>query len=88
MPTQFRKRGIVVDAGGRPVAGALIAVVHGTAAVPEIGIRADDQGTFYLSLPAGSFTVEGHSPDGARGRIDIDVTDSSSEEPLTLRLSR
>lgn len=88
MSPQFRKRGFVVDAAGRPVPGALIAVVHGTAAVPEIGIRADGHGAFYVSLPAGSFTIEGRSPDGDRGRIDLDVSEDASEKAFTLRLDQ
>lgn len=88
MSPQFRKRGIVIDAAGRPVACALVTIVHSTAAVPEIGIRADDHGAFYVSLPIGSFTIEGHSPDGDRGRIDLNVSENTSEEAFTLRLDQ
>ena len=88
MSPQFRKRGIVIDAAGRPVAGALITIVHGTAAVPEIGIRANGHGTFDVSLPAGTFTIEGHSPDGDCGRIDLDVSEEASEQAFTLRLDQ
>lgn len=84
MVSGFRKKGIVTDLEGRPAGGALIAVIRGTAAVPEIGIRADEAGNFQISLPNGTFTVEGHSPDGARGSIEVTET---SSEPLRLRLA-
>jgi hypothetical protein len=83
MADGVRRQGIVVDHDGRPVGRALVAVTRGTAAVPEIGIRADEHGIFHIWLPLGSFTVEGHSPDGASGSIEVSDT---SAESLTLQL--
>jgi hypothetical protein len=83
MADGVHRKGIVIDHHGRPVGRALIAVTAGTAAVPEIGIRADAHGVFDIWLPPGSFTVEGHSPDGASGSIEVSDT---SAESLTLQL--
>jgi hypothetical protein len=83
MQSGSRKKGVVVDQEGRPVGGASVAVISGTAPVPEIAIRADRDGAFLLWVPVGSFTVEAHAPDGASGTIEVSET---SVEPIVLRL--
>lgn len=72
-------QGIVVDREGRPVAQATIAVIDGTAPVPEIALVADDDGRFGLRLPHGSFTLEAQGGGGATGRNSIQVSASSQE---------
>ena len=74
---------MVVDHQGRAICGARVTITRGTAPVPEIGIRADRDGAFQIWIPVGSFTVEGHGPDGARGTIEVSAT---SAEPIVLAL--
>jgi hypothetical protein len=62
--------GIVRDAAGRPVAGALVEVARGTAPTPEIGYRTDANGRFRISLPPGRFTLRAVAPDAGQGETD------------------
>lgn len=46
-----------MDAAGRPVAGALVAVVWGTAPTPEIGRLTNEQGVFQVGLAPGRYRI-------------------------------
>jgi hypothetical protein len=73
----------VVTADGRPAAGAIVSVVWGTAATPEIGIVADAAGRFRVALPPGRFRLQADAS-GARGTAEIEVADSTPEIAITL----
>jgi hypothetical protein len=61
-----------VDAAGAPVSGALIVVVEGSVAVPEIALQTDADGRFALALPPGRFTLRAHGPSGTgEARIEL-----------------
>lgn len=66
------RRGRVVDPVGRPVIGALVSVVWGTAATPEIARRTDATGSFHVGLPPGRFRVEAVAPSGRVGYVDVE----------------
>lgn len=66
------RRGRVVDAGGKPVGGALVAVVSGTAATPEIGHRTTGEGVFQVALPEGSFRLQAVAASGATGTVEVE----------------
>jgi hypothetical protein len=66
------RRGRVVDAQGRPVPGALVSVVWGTAPTPEIGRRTNEDGAFQMGLPPGRFRVRADGPGGAAGQVEVD----------------
>lgn len=72
MPNRVLRRGRVVDASDRPVAGAVVSVVWGTSATPDIGRRTDQNGAFQVALPSGRFRLRAKAPDGASGEIEVD----------------
>lgn len=64
-------KGRVVDADGRPVAGALVAVVWGTAPTPDIGRRTDDAGAFQVGLGPGRYRIRATAR-GASGEVEVE----------------
>lgn len=72
MRDRVLRRGQVIDAGGQPIADAMVSVVWGTAPTPEIGRRTDETGRFQVALPPGRFRVEAVAPGGATGLIEVD----------------
>ena len=66
------RRGLVVDADGRPVPGALVSVVWGTAPTPEIGRRTGNDGAFQVGLPPGQFRVKAVSATGGAGEVQVE----------------
>ena len=64
------RAGRVLDATGQPVAGAVVAVVSGTAPTPEIGIRTGADGRFRVALPAGKFRLQAHAA-GQAGEVEV-----------------
>jgi hypothetical protein len=71
---------------GAPVAGALVAVVSGTAPTPEIGIRCDTEGRFRVALPPGRFRLTARAPDGALGSTEVEVTRATAATPAQIRI--
>jgi protocatechuate 3,4-dioxygenase beta subunit len=71
MPQRVLRRGRVIDASGQPVAGALVSVVWGTAATPEIARRTDAAGAFQVALPDGRFRIRATVPDGRSGQVEV-----------------
>lgn len=65
--------GRVVRSDGSGAGGAVVAVARGTAATPEIGIRCDPAGWFRIALPPGAYEIEARAPDGAVGRLAVEV---------------
>lgn len=73
MPERVGRRGRVIDADGRAVAGALVAIVWGTAPTPETGRRTDAEGCFLVGLTTGErFRVRATTADGRAGEVDVD----------------
>jgi hypothetical protein len=73
------RTGRVVDTVGRPVAGALVAVVWGTAPTPDIGRRTNDEGAFQVGLEPGRYRIQAVTP-GAKGEVEIEVEGGQGEE--------
>ncbi|WP_139263807.1 carboxypeptidase regulatory-like domain-containing protein [Geodermatophilus africanus] len=71
--------GRVVDADGDVVPNALVAVVAAAVPMPEIGLRCDDQGRFFLRLPPGSVTLRAHS---RQGNGEVEIQGQSADEIL------
>jgi len=65
----------VVNAEGKPVGGALVAVVSGTTATPEIGRRTTGGGIFQVALPEGSFRMQAVAASGATGTVEVEGGD-------------
>lgn len=68
-----RKRQVLVrDSAGRPVAGAIVEVLHGTAPVPEVGRLTDAEGRLLMHLPLGRFRLRAVTAGGESGEADAD----------------
>jgi hypothetical protein len=61
-------------------------VASGTAATPEIGIRANAQGEFRIALPTGTYEIEAKAPGGPSARIHVSIGGKAKEIELVLRL--
>lgn len=71
------RKGRVVDASGRPVSGALVAVVWGTAPTRDIGRRTNDDGVFQVGLELGRYRIRAV----ARGEVgEVEVEGGHSGE--------
>lgn len=64
-------KGRVVDAAGRPVAGALVAVVWGTAPTRDIGRRTNEEGAFQVGLGPGRYRIQAVATGGA-GEAEVE----------------
>ena len=73
------RHGRVIDASGAPVADAIVSVVSGTAATPEIAVLTDTDGAFRLGLPDGRFQIRAVAPNGATGTTDHDGANPNLE---------
>jgi hypothetical protein len=73
----------VVDADGRPAAGAIVSVVWGTAATPEIGIVADQDGRFRVALPPGRFRLQANAG-GEGGTTEVEIAGSAPDIAIRL----
>lgn len=71
MTTAFPHQGVVLDEAGRPVEDAMVAVVWGTAPVPEIALLTGPDGGFRLGLPSGRFRVRAQA-DQRVGEIEVE----------------
>ena len=60
-----------MDATGKPVAGALVAVVWGTAPTPDIGRRTNQEGAFQVGLPPGRYRIRAFTAD-ASGEVEVE----------------
>ncbi len=78
------RSGVVVNGGGRPIAGALVSVAWGTGPAPEIAVETDDQGRFRLHLPEGSYRMAAHTAAGASGECE---TEGEAHEEMLIRVS-
>lgn len=71
-PARGKHQVLVRDAAGRPVAGAIVEVSHGTAPVPEVGRVTDSEGRLSLHLPMGRFRLRALTATGESGETDAD----------------
>ncbi len=62
-----RLEGRVIDEAGRPVEGALVAVIEASAPVPEIALVTDEDGRFALGVRPGRYRLQATTRDGRRG---------------------
>lgn len=67
-------KGSVVDETGKPVAGALVAVVWGTVPTPDIGRRTNHEGAFQVALAPGRYRIRAFT-EGAAGEVEIEGGD-------------
>jgi protocatechuate 3,4-dioxygenase beta subunit len=74
--------GRVLDARGRPVAGARIAWVSGPLALPDVALLTDAQGRFTLAAPQpGRYELRADSDTGSATAVVL-----AAGAPLTLAL--
>jgi hypothetical protein len=83
-PIAFRS-GRVVHSDGQPVPGALVSIVESTVPMPEIAMKADEDGRFALRLPPGRFRLRAHGQDGTG---DVEVEGAPAEDEIVIVLDR
>jgi hypothetical protein len=83
MRDRVLRMGRVVDAAGRPVEGALVSVVWGTAPTPEIARRTNAAGMFRVGLPPGRFRLEA-ATENRTGQIEVD---GEAGDEIVIRIS-
>jgi len=52
------RRGRVIDATGRPIAGALVSIVWGTLPTTDIARRTNDEGVFQVGIEPGRYRLQ------------------------------
>lgn len=72
MPDRVLRRGRVIDADGRPVAGAFVSVTWGTAPTPDIARRTGDDGAFKVGLPPGRFRIRATASESRSGELEVE----------------
>jgi hypothetical protein len=72
MPDRVLRRGRVIDADGRPVAGAFVSVTWGTAPTPDIARRTGDDGAFQVGLPPGRFRIRATASESRSGEVEVE----------------
>ncbi|WP_026926829.1 carboxypeptidase-like regulatory domain-containing protein [Granulicoccus phenolivorans] len=78
----LRIRGVVVDAQGRPVPGARVALGAGPAALPDIALLTDDDGSFWVEVPTpGEYAVLASTDSGSG---EARVTVNSGEQSVRI----
>lgn len=75
--------GRVVDAHGAPVAGAIIVVTQGTVPFPEIALVSDDEGRFWLRLPAEHFRLQARAGSSIG---ELEVTGGADGEEIVIAI--
>lgn len=76
------RRGRVLDAEGRPVAGALVSVVWGTAPTGDIGRRTNAEGAFQVGLGPGRYRIRA-TASGAEGEV---AAEGGPGEEIVIRI--
>jgi hypothetical protein len=72
MRDRVLRRGRVIDADGRPVAGAFVSVTWGTAPTPDIARKTGDDGVFQVGLPPGKFRIRATASESRSGEVELD----------------
>lgn len=76
--------GTVVDARGRPLAGARVAWLNGPVPLPDVMLLTDAAGRFTLAAPVpGAYRLRADSD--RHGHLEADV--QAAGQPLSLRLA-
>jgi hypothetical protein len=79
-------RGVVVAAGGRPVAGARVFFRSGPGLLPDIAALTGGDGTFALTAPAaGTYEVAAAADEVEPAAATVSVTEGSTVT-VTMRL--
>ena len=79
-------RGVVLTAGGRPVAGARVSFRSGPGSLPDIAALTGDDGTFTLTAPAaGTYEVAAAADDAEPVSRTVVLT-AGEAAAVTLRL--
>jgi hypothetical protein len=72
MRERVLRRGRVIDADGRPVAGAFVSVTWGTAPTPDIARKTSDDGVFQVGLPPGQFRIKATASGSRAGEVEVE----------------
>jgi hypothetical protein len=72
MRERVLRRGRVIDADGRPVAGAFVSVTWGTAPTPDIARKTGDNGVFQVGLPPGQFRIKATASGSRSGEVEVE----------------
>jgi hypothetical protein len=79
-------RGVVVDAGGRPIAGARVSFRSGPGPLPDIAALTARDGSFAVTAPAaGTYELAAVGDEGAPGTATVAVAPGETAT-VTLRL--
>lgn len=87
MRERVLRRGRVIDADGRPVAGAFVSVTWGTAPTPDIARKTGDDGAFQVGLPAGKFRIRATASASRSGEVEVEGGEGD-EIVITLSVSK
>jgi len=80
-------RGVVVDAGGRLVAGARVSFRSGPGPLPDIAALTARDGSFAVTAPAaGTYELAAFGDEGAAGTATITLAQGETAT-VTLRLA-
>jgi hypothetical protein len=72
MRERVLRRGRVIDADGRPVAGAFVSVTWGTAPMPDIARKTGEDGVFQVGLPPGKFRIKATASESRAGEVEVE----------------
>jgi hypothetical protein len=72
MRDRVLRRGRVIDADGRPVAGAFVSITWGTTAMPDIARRTGDDGVFQVGLPPGKYRIRATASESRSGEVEVE----------------
>lgn len=62
----------MIDADGRPVAGAFVSVTWGTAPTPDIARKTGEGGVFQVGLPPGKFRIRATASESRSGEVEVE----------------
>lgn len=77
----------MIDADGRPVAGAFVSVTWGTAPTPDIARKTGDDGGFQVGLPPGKFRILATASESRSGEVEVEGGEGD-EIVITLSVSK
>jgi hypothetical protein len=87
MRERVLRRGRVIDAEGRPVAGAFVSVTWGTAPTPDIARKTGNDGGFQVGLPPGKFRIRATASGSRSGDVEVEGGEGD-EIVITLNVSK
>lgn len=73
--------GVVRDAGGAPVSGAVVSLTAGPVPLPDIATLSADDGSFAVTAPVpGRYQLACNFEDGATLRAQVDIPPDADHE--------